>query len=302
VIADHDDILTNPDFQPNFHTRWTLGMEHDPVEPNSILLPARVDAPASTLEGSTAVGQFGSQSVAVAAADALSGICVAETVILPGQPLPYGGAPNQDKLAVVIDQLSAAGAREAFITDADTGYMHSIDIRAHCESREQAVAIGRQMAPIVWAPWLEGLIKPWAPGRMLGEEHVRARMYVASLWRSDRQPHDEFEAKIWQLWHAWQDEQQRAASQLVAAAAVDEQLTAAAQKHQAALHSLLGEEPEEWGMPWYLHWNVLVENNDVCLSSVWCSQFATGFPALVRWLQESGVRRAKYSLYNLMRP
>jgi hypothetical protein len=51
VISDHDDVLTNPDFQPYFHSRWTLGMEHDPVEPNSVLLPARVDAPASNLEG-----------------------------------------------------------------------------------------------------------------------------------------------------------------------------------------------------------------------------------------------------------
>jgi hypothetical protein len=302
VISDHDDVLTTPDFQPYFHSRWTLGMEHDPVEPNSVLLPARVDAPASSLEGSTGVGQFGSRSVAAAAAEALSGICVAETVILPGQPYPYGGAPDQDKLPVVIDQLRAAGAREAFITDADTGYMHSFDIRAQCENRDQALAIGRQMAPIVWFPWLKGLIKPWAPGHKLGEEHVRARMYVASLWRSDRQPGDELESTIRQLWRAWQDNQQRGASQLMADSGVDEELTAAAQKQEAALHSLLGEEPEERGMPWYLHWNVLVENNDVCLASVWCSHFATGFPALVRWLQESGVRTARYSLYNLMRP
>lgn len=298
MIADHDDVLTDP----IGGWTWTFDMEHDPVEPSSVLLPGRVDVPASNLEGSTAVGQFGSQSVAAAAADALSGICVAETVVLPDQPYPYGGAPDQDKLPVVIDQLRTAGAREAFITDADTGYMHSFDIRAHCENRDQAFEIGRQMAPIVWAPWLKGLISPWAPGRKLGEEQVRARMYVASLWRSDRQPRDELESKIWQLWRAWQDDQQRAASQFVAVAAVDDELTGAEQKHQARLHSLLGEEPEEWGMPWYLHWKVLVENNDVCLSSVWCAHFATGFPALVRWLQESGVRTAKYSLYNLMRP
>jgi hypothetical protein len=29
---------------------------------------------------------------------------------------------------------------------------------------------------------------------------------------------------------------------------------------------------------------------------------ATGFPALVRWLHESGVKSATYSVYNRMRP
>jgi hypothetical protein len=301
VIADYDDVLTNPSFPPHQLWSWTLGMEHDPEEPSSVLLPGRVDQPASNVEGSTAVGQFGTASAAAAAANALSGICVAATVILPGQPYP--ASPGQEKLGVVIDQLKAAGAREAFITDADTGYLHSFDIRAHCESQDLALAIGRQMAPIVWAPWFGGLIRPWAPGRKLGEDHVRARMYIASLWRgSDRSPRGELESKIWELWRAWQGDQQRAVSQHFAGAAVDDKLTDALNKYPAALHSLLGEEPEEPGMPWYVRWDVFVDGNDVCLSSVWCSHFATGFPALVRWLHESGVRSARYSLYNLMRP
>ena len=128
-------------------------------------------------------------------------------------------------------------------------------------------------------------------------------MYVASLWRRpDRPPHDELESKIWELWRAWQVDQQRAVNQYVAGAAADEELKAALEKYPATLHSLLGEEPEEPGMPWYIRWDIFVDGNDVCLSSVWCTHFATGFPALVRWLHESGVRSAKYSLYNLMRP
>jgi hypothetical protein len=301
MIGDYDDVLTNPDFPPYSSWSWTLGMEHDPEEPKSALLPARVDGPPSSVEGSTAVGQFDSASAAATAADALAAICVADTVILPGQPDP--ASPGREKLASVIDQLKAAGAREAFITDADTGYMHAFDIRAQCDSRDLALTIGRQMAPIVWAPWFRGLIRPWAPGRKLSENHVRARMYVASLWRrSDRPPRDELESKIWELWRAWQGDQQRAVSEHFAGAAVDDELTAALKKYPAVLHSLLGEEPEEPGMPWYVHWDILVDGNDVCLSSVWCVHFATGFPALVGWLNTSGVRSAKYSLYNLMRP
>ena len=150
MIGEHDDVLTNPDFPPYSSWSWTLGMEHDPEEPKSALLPARVDAPPSSVEGSTAVGQFASASAAAGAADTLDGICVAETVMLPGLPDP--ASPTREELAVVIDQLKAAGARKAFITDGDTGYMHSFDIRAQCESRDLALAIGRQMAPIVWAP------------------------------------------------------------------------------------------------------------------------------------------------------
>jgi hypothetical protein len=78
VIAKDDDVLTKP-----IRWSWTAGMEHDPVEPRSQLLPGRADAPAPTADGCSAVGQFESQSAAAAAADALSGICVAETVILP---------------------------------------------------------------------------------------------------------------------------------------------------------------------------------------------------------------------------
>lgn len=133
-IGEHDDVLTNPDFPPYSSWSWTLGMEHDPEEPTSALLTARADAPPSSVEGSTAVGQFDSGSAAAAAANTLAGICVADTVILPGQPNP--ASPGREKLAVVIDQLRSAGDREAFIIDADTGYIHAFDIRAHCESRD----------------------------------------------------------------------------------------------------------------------------------------------------------------------
>jgi hypothetical protein len=302
VIAGDDDVLTNP-----IDWHWTLGMEHDPVEPQSDLLPGRVDPPASSLDGCSAVGQFESQSAAAAAADALSGICVAETVILPGLPYPYGAKADANvHLGAAIDQLTGAGARVAFITDADTGYMHSVDIRAHCETRDQALAIGRQMAPI-WPPYRQGLIKPWAPGRKLTEDQVRARMYLASLMRSEHQPRDELESKIWRIWRAWHEDQPKALSLFLADAAdsdpdARDELNAATEKRTAALQSILGVEAEEWGWPWYLHWQVLVENNDVCLSSVWCMRFATGFPALVRWLQEKEVRSATYSVYNLMRP
>ena len=77
---------------------------------------------------------------------------------------------------------------------------------------------------------------------------------------------------------------------------------AAMQKHKVALDVYLGSETEEWGSPWDLGWQAVVEKNDVCLSSVWCMHIATGFPALVRWLDETGVKSATYSVYNRMRP
>src|SRR5260370_16183252 len=122
--------------------------------------------------------------------------------------------------------------------------MHSIDIRAHCEDRDQALAIGRQMIPIS-RPFQEGLIKPWAPGRKLTEDQVRARMYVARLERSDRPPRDELESKIWSIWRAWREDQLRAANQHVAdptglhTSAVGDILFAM-QKHQVAPGFLLG--------------------------------------------------------------
>src|SRR5712692_2871057 len=138
MIGDHDDVLTDP----VRGWTWSFGIDDDPVEPNSVLLPGRVDAPASSRDGCSAVGQFASQSAAATAADALAGICVAETVVLPGQPLLYGDGGDENTLRAVIDQLIATGARYAFMTDADTGYMHSIDIRAQCQDRDQALAIG----------------------------------------------------------------------------------------------------------------------------------------------------------------
>jgi hypothetical protein len=304
VIARHDDVLTKP-----VRWTWTFGLDHDPdpAEPTSVLLPGRVDPPASDRDGASAVGQFASQSAAAAAADALAGICIAETVILPGQPLLYGDEGGDDAaLRFVIDQLLAAGARDAFITDADTGYMHSIDIRAHCEDRDQALSIGRQMV-VISPPFHEGLIKPWGPGRKLTEDQVRARMYVASLERSDRPPRDELESKIWEIWRTWREDQLRSVSRFMAGAtgleatALDD-IVASMHERKAALDAFLGAEPEESGTPLFLHWQVMVENNDLCLSSVWCASIATGFPALIRWLHESGVNSAKYSVYNLMRP
>ena len=298
MIADYDDVLTEP-----IDWTWTLGDEHDPVEPSLVLLPGRVDPPASELGGSSAFGQFDSQREAATAADALSGICVGQTVILPNQPYPWGDEADQKTLRAVIDQLTASGARDAFITDADTGSLTYFDIRARCEHRDEALAIGRQMAPIMWPPWLQGLIKPWAPGRRLTEEQVRARMYIAHLRRrSNRQPQDEFEWKIWDVWQAWQQDQEKAAAQLVAGAIVDHQLEIKVHTDEATLHAMLGEEPEEWGLPWHLHWQVLVDGKDVCLSSIWCQHAAAGFPALVTWLSDNGVQSAKYSVYNLRRP
>src|SRR2546425_11968810 len=117
-------------------------MDHDPVEPSSVLVPGRLDAPASSSVGCSAVGQFESQSAAAAAPDALSGICVAETVILPGLPYPdRDEPPGKLYLAAAIDQLTSASARNAFITDVDIGYMHSIDILAHSRSEDHALAI-----------------------------------------------------------------------------------------------------------------------------------------------------------------
>lgn len=306
--AGHDDVLTNP-----VHWGWTVGMEHDPVEPRSVLLPGRVDAPSTTWDGCSAVGQFESHSAAAAAADALSGICVAETVILPGLAHPGGAKGHGDMhLTAAIDQLVGAGARAAFIADADTGYSHEVDIRAHCNTREQALAIGRQMAPIP-PQYLSGLIQPWAPGRKLNEDQVRARMYLASIIgrggrRDDvvpaapRMPADELESKIWQAVHAWYEDHERLMSLTGSDPDARVEFEVAFEKHMAAVRSLIGVEAEELGSPWYLHWDVLVENNDVCLSTVWCMHIATGFPALVRWLQENGVRSANYEVYNLMRP
>src|SRR5207249_2118982 len=301
MIADNDDVLTDP----VRGWTWSFGMDDDPVEPSFVLLPGRVDGPASG-DGCSAVGQFASQAAAATAADALAGICVAETVILPGQPYPRNDEAHLDTVPAVIDRLTVTGARDAFITDADTGYMHSIDIRAHCADRDHALAIGRQMVPIS-PPFHEGLIRPRAPGRKLTKDQVRARMYVASLERFDRPPRDELESAIWAIWRAWRADQLRATNRYVAgstglnASALGD-IGSAMQKHKVAMGVFLGTETEESGSPWYLAWRVLVENNDVCLSSVWCTHIAMGFPALVRWLDASGVKSAKYSIYNRMRP
>ena len=109
MIGDHDDVLTDP-----VHGwTWSFGMDDDPVEPSSVLLQGRVDGPASSRDGCSAVGQFASPSAAATAADALEGICVAETVILPGQPYPWDDGADRDTVPGVIDRLTAAGARDA---------------------------------------------------------------------------------------------------------------------------------------------------------------------------------------------
>lgn len=302
MISRHDELLTNP---VGWH--WTLGMEHDPVEPESDLLPGRVDASASvsrTAVSCCVVGQFDSQLAAATAADQLSGICVARTVILADVPYTGEATDDEPELSAAINRLKRAGAALTFVTDADTGYMHSVDIRARCGTREQALAIGRQMIPIQ-PPFLEGLVLPWAPGRMLSEEQVRARMYLASLERSDQPPRDELESNIWEVWRKFRDEQMRSAARASAGASVRDlfdALMAAIPIHRAAVQGFLGAEPTEMASPWYLHWMLRVEDTDVCLSSVWCLHLAAGLPALVRWLRESGVERARYSVYNLMRP
>src|ERR1700694_1647301 len=94
MMADQDAVRTDPVCR----WAWSFGMDDDPVEPSSVLLPGRVDSPASSTDGCSAVGQFPSQSAAASAADALTGICIAETVILPGQPYPWGDEADQDAL------------------------------------------------------------------------------------------------------------------------------------------------------------------------------------------------------------
>src|SRR5437867_7078001 len=85
MIADNDDVLTDP----VRGWTWSFGMDDDPVEPSFVLLPGRVDGPASG-DGCSAVGQFASQAAAATAADALAGICVAENRHSPGSALPQG--------------------------------------------------------------------------------------------------------------------------------------------------------------------------------------------------------------------
>jgi hypothetical protein len=293
-----DFVLTDP-----VDWTWTFGDDHQAVEPASVLLPGRVDAPAADWEGSSVLGQFDSQAAAAAAADSLSGICVAETVILPNQPWPYGGSPRREKLPAVIDAMTAAGAREAFVTDADTGRLTWFDVRVLCRDRDQALELGRRMGPIFWSPWFKGLVKPWAPGRTLSEEQIRSRMYIARLWRGlDRQARDERESKIRQIWRDWQEAQEKDLPHLLATGRLSDEVGVAGKKYEAALRSFMGEEPEEWGSPWYLSGTIRVEDHSVCLSWLWFEHVSTGFPALVRWLLNMGVQSAEYSIYNLSRP
>src|SRR5438094_10507214 len=131
-------------------------------------------------------------------------------------------------------------------------------------------------------------------------------MYVASLERFDRPPRDELESAIWAIWRAWRADQLRAANRYVAgstglnASALGD-IGSAMQKHKA-MGVFLGTETEESGSPWYLAWRVLVENNDVCLSSVWCTHIAMGFPALVRGLASTGRRAPRNPTINPFRP
>ena len=93
MIADNDDPVRG--------WTWSFGMDDDPVEPSFVLLPGRVDGPASG-DGCSAVGQFASQAAAATAADALAGICVAETVILPGQPYPRNDEAHLDTVPAAL--------------------------------------------------------------------------------------------------------------------------------------------------------------------------------------------------------
>src|SRR5438094_7518449 len=84
MIADNDDVLTDP----VRGLTWSFGMDDDPVEPSFVLLPGRVDGPASSGDGCSAVGQFASQAAAATAADALAGICVAKPLFSRVSPTP----------------------------------------------------------------------------------------------------------------------------------------------------------------------------------------------------------------------
>src|SRR2546425_7627521 len=104
-------------------------------------------------------------------------------------------------------------------------------------------------------------------------------MYVASLERSDRQPQDELESKIWEIWRAWSGDQLKSASEFVAGATglgvrgLDDIVTAM-QQRKAALDVFLGTEAEEWSAPWYLHWQVSVGNNHFFLFVGLCIHIA----------------------------
>lgn len=306
----YDDVLTNPD---GWH--WSLGMEHEPVEPVTQLLPGRVDGPpAPDNQVCCVVGQFETARAAADAANALAGLCVSNTVILPGLPDP-GAEGGNLKLGDAIDRLHSLGAGDAFVADADTGYMQHVDIRADCGSRERALEIGRQLV-VVPSPFDRDLLPPWAPGNLPTEAQFRARLYIAALARVDRTtweyidrpPRDEAEVElhdIWQRYVAGHRELARTAkypTTLEELRISVERATTFFDSHRRALAPFLGAAPQADRSLWAAGYQLRVDDNYLCLGNLWFVNFASGFPSVVAWLQRCNVERALYSIYNLMRP
>src|SRR5207249_5253824 len=140
MIADNDDVLTDP----VRGLTWSFGMDDDPVEPSFVLLPGRVDGPASSGDGCSAVGQFASQAAAATAADALAGICVAETVILPGQPYPRDDELHLDTVPAVIDRLTSHGRPRCL--------HHRRRHRRHALHRHPSALCGSRSCTGHWSP------------------------------------------------------------------------------------------------------------------------------------------------------
>jgi len=206
----------------------------------------------------------------------------------------------------VIDRLAAAGARDAFITDTDTGYMHSIDIRAHCEDRDQALAIARQMVPIS-PPFHEGLIKPWAPGRKL----TKTRWERACMSQASSAPIGHREMS-WSRRSGRSARMERGPVESCKsvcgrprwfASKCGGDIWAAMQKHKVALDVFSRDRVR--GMGFTLVSGMAGSRREQrclpCRPSVYAHR-RQDFLRLFRWLDESGVKSATYSLYNRMRP
>jgi len=308
VLDAYDDVLTHPDGWDS-----ALGLDHDPAEPTTELLPGRVDTvPAPDYGVCCAVGQFDSARAGAKAADAVSGVCVSRTVIVPGLPLPELESDNH-RLTDALEQLRALGAKNPFIGDADTGYLQVVDIRADFGTHDRAIDIGRQLARVP-SPFDRGLIPPWAPGNLLMDAQVRARLYLAALGRVDRTtreyidrpPRDRLEHQLHELWRRYVDEQNDAVRNYLypdrneAIDASFERANARFNSYRDAFGPFLGAERQD--SHWFADYQLRVEDRFLCLGHLWFVCFASAFPTCVAWLAGSGAERADYSLYNFMRP
>lgn len=281
-----DDLVRN-----NRWFQWAEGMEHDQSEPSRILLPGRVDPPPDLPPVATnqahLLATFPTSDDAAEVAARRGGIVVGCTAIFPR--LPQG--PDEDwwdledehERFPMLAELEAEGA-DALVYEEGGGYLLYVDIRATAPNDERALAIGRRLFFPEYP--VSGQKRPWAPGEVVSEDEVRARLYLFTLLQDGPTPPG--------------DDVERA----VAAAFPDPANRVVADS--SALEGLLGVSRAPSAGPgptsWFAHLEAKVDGADVLIGGIWFSNVPLGFPALVGWLRNEDIQEARYDIWKVERP